>query len=762
MQRTNYLCTLLLSFFGVTTLQAQNFYDINTIQEIRITFSQSNWDYLMDSLMTAGDDRLVAPTVIINGITFDSVGIRFKGNSSYNPNNNKNPLSIKLDHVKNQDYQGYETLKLSSGFKDPTFAREVISYEIARKYMIAPKANFINVYINGTLYGLFTNVEGINKDFVAQYYSTNDNIMFKCDFKSGSPIAGCPPGANGSALNYLGTDSSCYFNSYELESDYGWNTLVNITNTLNNNVAQVEQAIYVDRALWMLAFNNVLVNFDSYTGSRHNYYIYQDENDRFHTFLWDVNEAFGVFAQSGSGPPMSIANMKTLDPLHNINSTNHPLLNKLLANPKYKKSYMAHLRTILSENFANGWYSTRLPQLKSIVDAAVQADNNKIYTYQNFVDNYSTDVSMIPGITSFMSARVTYLNSNAEVVKVGPTIAVPTQQPSNVTINDTVWITSAVSNVSFVKLRYRFGKYDVFLEKDMLDDGTQQDGSAGDGVFGGFLVVPATGAEYYIYAENNDAAMFSPVRAEYEFYSILPSTGIIPSSLVINEFMASNSTSFADANGQYDDWIELYNNTTNPINMLGLYLSDDFSNPTKWAFPDTTIAAGAYMIVWADNDLTQAGLHCSFKLSATGEELSLWDAAGNLIDSISFGAQGTDITTGRYPNGTGPFISMTPTPAAINVNNNAVQELNPISNNWRLYPNPLNEQSLTMELDMDKTATLNCAIYNSIGQRVWQQQVDVLEGNNTWQIPPQNWSAGYYTIIIQDGVNVQSKRLVKN
>lgn len=741
---------------------AQDFYDIDSIQEIRITFSQSNWDYLMDSLANIGYDRLMAQNVTINGVSFDSAGVRYKGNSSYNPNNNKNPLNIGLDYLKNQNYNGYETFKLSSGFKDPSFAREVIGYEIARKYMPAPKANYVKVYINNNFYGLFTNVESVNKDFLEDHFETDQNVHFKCDGIFGAPpISGCPPGG-GSGLAYMGSDTACYGNSYELKSDYGWGELVSAINTLNNVPANVEQAIYVDRALWMLAFNNVLVNFDSYTGSRHNYYVYQDNDARFNTILWDLNEVFGVFAQSGSGPPMSIANMKVLDPLHNMNSAMHPLIQKLLANSKHKKSYMAHLRTILEENFANNWYSTRLPQLKAIVDATVQADANKIYTYQQFLDNYSTDMMGIPGLTSFISARTTYLNGNVEVVKVAPTIAVPTQQPSTVAVNDTVWITSSITNATGIKLRYRFQNYDVFLEKDMLDDGSQMDGAAGDGVYGGFLIVPAMGAQYYIFAENADAAKFSPVRAEYEFYNITPAASLAMGDLVINEFMASNSTTIADPNGQFDDWVELYNNTANPISLSGLYLSDNYSNPTKWAFPDTTIAANGYLIIWTDDDATQPGIHTTFKLSATGEELSLWDAAGNLLDSISFGAQGTDITTGRFPNGTGLFITMTPTPGAINVNNSSVETLNSLTKNWRVFPNPLHQQQLNLELEMNQNAELRCSIFNSIGQQVWDEQYNVQIGKNTLTIPQQNWPAGIYTITIQDGEGVQSQRVVKN
>src|SRR3954469_5233518 len=91
---------------------SQSFYDINTIQKIEILFSQPNWDYMMDTAKTGKDGYLMALWVKINGVQFDSAGVKFKGNSSYNASNAKNPYHIELDYTKNQDYMGYKDLKL--------------------------------------------------------------------------------------------------------------------------------------------------------------------------------------------------------------------------------------------------------------------------------------------------------------------------------------------------------------------------------------------------------------------------------------------------------------------------------------------------------------------------------------------------------------------------------------------------------------------------------------------------------------------------
>jgi hypothetical protein len=144
-------------------------------------------------------------------------------------------------------------------------------------------------------------------------------------------------------------------------------------------------------------------------------------------------------------------------------------------------------------------------------------------------------------------------------------------------------------------------------------------------------------------------------------------------SLVINEFMASNSSSVQDPQCQYDDWIEIHNFGTNPINIGGMYLTDDLSFPTKWQIPNnnssaTVITRGQYLLIWADNDTGDAGLHANFKLDANGEEIGLFDKDGQtLIDSVIYPRQTTDISYGRYPDAGEDWRLFTiPSPAAQN------------------------------------------------------------------------------------------------
>lgn len=126
-------------------------------------------------------------------------------------------------------------------------------------------------------------------------------------------------------------------------------------------------------------------------------------------------------------------------------------------------------------------------------------------------------------------------------------------------------------------------------------------------------------------------------------------------SLVINEVMASNNSTKTDPQGQYDDWFEIYNFGNMPIDVGGMYLTDNPDNPAKWQIPMndpalTTISPQGYLVIWADRDVEDEGLHADFKLSADGEVVCLFDTDGtSLIDIMTFPQLSSDVSYGRYP-----------------------------------------------------------------------------------------------------------------
>ena len=117
--------------------------------------------------------------------------------------------------------------------------------------------------------------------------------------------------------------------------------------------------------------------------------------------------------------------------------------------------------------------------------------------------------------------------------------------------------------------------------------------------------------------------------------------------LRINEFMASNLSDIEDPMmGQTSDWIELYNSGTKPLNLSGYYLTDNLSKPDKWPLPaGTVIESGGYLLFWADGEAVAD--HTNFKLSASGEFIGVFNVEFDVVDSITYPEQRSDISYGR-------------------------------------------------------------------------------------------------------------------
>ena len=274
------------------------------------------------------------------------------------------------------------------------------------------------------------------------------------------------------------------------------------------------------------------------------------------------------------------------------------------------------------------------------------------------------DGSVRLAITGNTTKGVTNGNSQVPaVVKVNRTPLVPSIDQAVVIAAELV----SNSNVATVRLFYRLNSA-AFASVSMTLSGNLYQAT-----------IPAANAtgkmEYYVEVKGtNDKVSYSPADAPTRTHSYLLNTDALP-QLVINEFMAFNTSCCPDTDSgkpEFDDWIEIYNKGSVAVNIGGMYLSDDKTNPFRYKIPSdnpslTTIAPGGYLILWADNTQGQGPLHLEFALANSGEDVAIFYVDGRTIDSYTFGTQNADISTGRTTDGAVTWKSFSvPTPGKTN------------------------------------------------------------------------------------------------
>ena len=502
----------------------KDFFDPQSIQEINLTFKANNWRFLLDSLRFNGD-KMLAADLKVNGASLGRVGVRIRESGGFQPGNQRNNLHIQLDYASaNQQLQGYRTIRLSSALRDPSMVREVLATDIARKFMPTPKANYANVTVNGQYYGLMVNLEPFEAPFFERYFESSAGSFYYCPAirKDTLVKSGCLNGGFGTLQ--LEKSESCYGDNFVVVQGAGLRDLAELSRVLNQAPAQIESILDVDRTLWMLAFNNVLVNLYSYSGGKSTgYYLYRDANGRFTPLIGDYNFTFGSYKYSGRGSDLNLLQLQQMDPMLNADNPLKPLINKLLSNPYYTKVYLAHLRSILFAELLTGTYETKAKQWQELIKPSLLNDANKAYSSTDFERSLIATIGrtiQVPGIVELMNERVRFLKRHPALAVLPPTISeVKARHRDKYVANamEDYQINAKISEfANKVTVYYRFGPREAFKSAMMFDDGQHHDEKAGDSIYGVSLKAGGSRIEYYIQAENVKAIAYSPERYMFE------------------------------------------------------------------------------------------------------------------------------------------------------------------------------------------------------------------------------------------------------
>lgn len=226
----------------------------------------------------------------------------------------------------------------------------------------------------------------------------------------------------------------------------------------------------------------------------------------------------------------------------------------------------------------------------------------------------------------------------------------------------------------------------------------------------------------------------------------------------INEIVASNDSTSGifDPAGGAADWIELYNNTSESISLNGFYLSNDADFLKHWKFPaGLIIPANDYLIIWADRDIDEPGLHSDFKLNKSRGDLYLSFENGEIIDSLNYENQNTNIGLARVPNGTGPFMMQPTTFGATNDMVTAIQN-QPTLTEFSIFPNPT-QNNIHVKIHSSNTSSNLIQVVNLQGQIIWEKELTILSGNNLITIPTNQMNPGMYFLNLTNRETLEKK-----
>lgn len=391
-------------------------FEENQIQKFDLHFDVENWEDTLTYNYNNGETYMPAQLTWNDSVVLEQIGVRYKGNSSYMQSSTtpKKPFKFHFGKfVDDQLLSGVEKLNFSNCVKDPSFMREVLAYDVIREYVPAPRTSYANIYVDGELLGFYVQVEQVDEIFLNRWFDSASGDLYKA-------------GDDGATMQYRGDSAEDYSAEFEIktnEDDSDWQDLISFLDVLNNSSDDdfeqlLEENMDVDGALAILAFNMVLSHFDSYTGSSRNYYLYNNPaDDKMYLMPWDLNEAFGAYTNNWDVYEQSVFSTSNL--------SERPLFRRILENTELKLRYIEKIEEMLANNVAYQDMCTKIADLQDLIDPYVNADTNKLYTYNDFLENITSTVNpaigiVIPGMEEFILSRNENISSQLQSVSVYP------------------------------------------------------------------------------------------------------------------------------------------------------------------------------------------------------------------------------------------------------------------------------------------------------------------------------------------------------
>jgi hypothetical protein len=584
----------------------------------------------------------------------EEVGFRLRGNTSRAAA--KKSFKIAFNSFDSDvSWHGLKKLNLNGEHNEPSTMRARLVWESFRDAGIpVSRSTHCKLFINGDYYGVYLSSEHINGRWLDRRFPWGHGNLWKCTYPADLAFISDDPD------DYKFTPDWSDQRVYELktnESQDDYSALASFIDALNNSTDEelpcaLEAVFDVEGYLKVMAGEILVGHWDNYVGNKNNFYLYQRSFDNRLMYLpYDVDNTLGI---------QWFGEWTTQDPYAWTDSDNRPLYSRILDNDGYRDRFSWYLNWWMENWLTADWAMMRGEWLQSLLSGGIEQDVFYGLDYgftpaafaSSLTDSWGGHVAH--GIVPFIESRNDWAEVQLESYSGTPDPTLITWAKGPV-MNDTLLV-QAWGHEAQNPEAWSLSAFIEFPDGSSASTPMTAVTNQNHGIhWKGY--VPMNGAPFahwqILTTAPSGTAMQSPCLPRKIWNSIAAN------SIVINEVMAKNSAVLSDSEGDYQDWVELYNAGNEAINLESFFLSNRWSDPSRWAIPSVTMDPGDHLLIWCDDESTEGPLHSSFTLDALSDELFLFqqeDNAWRLHDSIGWENSPENDAYGRSNDGSDQWI----------------------------------------------------------------------------------------------------------
>jgi spore coat protein CotH len=397
----NYILSLLLLVSCLASRAQSSLFDDSKVSSIYIEIAPDSLNLIMTDVLS---EHYFMTKFIYDydtgRDTLENAGFRLRGNTSRFSQKKSFKISFN-EYVQGRKYQGVKKINLNGQHNDPTLIREKLFYDTWKKAGLPERrTSFVKLYINQAYFGLYTNLEEFDKDWLERVYPENDGNLYKCTYPADLVYINDNPQSYKDILSASVTGGRAYdLQTNESLDDYS--DLVKLITILNQaddtlSTDSISNHLNVDGVLKAFALDVATGNWDDYMYNKNNYFLYHNlTTGKFEFIAYDTDNTFGVDWMNEDW-----ATRNCLD--WYVQSEPRPLAQRLLTVPEFKTKYERYLDTIARSIIDEESIFPHIDSLKNLITGAVANDTYRTLDYgYSMNDFFNGFIQAIDGHTPY-------------------------------------------------------------------------------------------------------------------------------------------------------------------------------------------------------------------------------------------------------------------------------------------------------------------------------------------------------------------------